>query len=194
MSDRSAVLAAMQALLPTGPALPREPGTPFHALLGALAGELATVLGRARALRDEADPRAADELLADWERVAGLPDPCLGAAPTVAQRRARLVQQLTEARGQSPAFFVGLAAALGRNASVTEFTEHDCEQACETGVHDTAWRFAWRLTLPIGSTGVFEATCEDGCETPLAQWGDSVVECVVGALKPAHTILIFAYA
>jgi uncharacterized protein YmfQ (DUF2313 family) len=194
MSDREAIRAALNALLPTGPALPRDPGTPFQALLGALAGELGTVLGRARALRDEADPRAADELLADWERVAGLPDPCLGQAPTVAQRRARLVQQLTQGRGQSPGFFVGLAATLGRSATVAEFAEHDCEQDCETGVHDTAWRFAWRMTLPIGSAEVFEATCEDGCETPLAQWGDTVVECVVGALKPAHTILQFAYA
>jgi uncharacterized protein YmfQ (DUF2313 family) len=238
MSDRAAIRAALAALAPTGPALPREPGSAFDGLLSALSGELAIVLGRARAARDEADPRAADELLADWERVAGLPDPCLGPAPTVAQRRARLVQQLTAARGQSPAFFVGLAAALGRAATVTEFREHDCEQTCEAPAHDTAWRFAWRFTLLGGSaetawfhpdwfdpewfdggggsaeaawfdpdwfdpawfeatgggTAVIEATCEDGCETPLARGGDSVVECVVGALKPAHTILIFAYA
>lgn len=187
-----AYLAQLAALLPPGPALPREPDSVLMRLLGMPAAELARVDARAAALLDEADPRAAEELLADWERVAGLPDPCLGPAPTIEQRRARLVQQLTQTRGQSPAFFVGVAQALGAaTASVTEFAEHDCEQSCEAPVHGPDWRFAWRLNLPTVS--VTETSCEDGCETPLAVWGDTTIECVVRALAPAHTIPIFAY-
>lgn len=185
-------LAQLAALLPPGPALSRDPDSVLMRLLAAPAAELARVEARGVALLDEADPRGTSELLEDWERVAGLPDRCLGPAPTVAQRRTRLVQQLTQTRGQSPAFFVAVAQQLGAaTASVTEFREHDCEQSCEAPVNGPEWRFAWRLNLPAAS--VTEGTCEDGCETPLAVWGDTTVECVVRGLAPAHTIVLFAY-
>jgi uncharacterized protein YmfQ (DUF2313 family) len=185
-------LAQIAALLPPGPALPREPDSVLMRLLSAAAAELARVEARAGALLDEADPRGTSELLADWERVAGLPDPCLGATPTIAQRRARLVQQLTQTRGQSPAFFVAVAQRLGAaTASVTEFREHDCEQSCEAPVHGPDWRHAWRLNLP--AVPVTDSTVEDGVETPLQVWGDTTIECVVRGLAPAHTIVLIAY-
>jgi uncharacterized protein YmfQ (DUF2313 family) len=184
-------LAQLAALLPPGPALSRDADSVLMRLLAAPAAELARVEARAAALLDEADPRTTSDLLAEWEAVAGLPDPCLGPSPTVAQRRARLVQQLTEARGQSPAFFVGVAGALGLAATITEFREHDCAQDCETPVHGLDWRFAWRLNLP--SVPVTDSTAEDACETPLRVWGDTTVECVVRGLAPAHTTVLFAY-
>lgn len=185
-------LAQIAALLPPGAALPREPDSVLMRLLAGPAEELARVEARAAALLDEADPRGASELLADWERVAGLPDPCLGPSPTIAQRRARLVQQLTQTRGQSPAFFVAVAQQLGAaTASVTEFREHDCEQSCEAPVHGPEWRHAWRLNLP--AVPVTDSTVEDGAETPLRVWGDTTIECVVRGLAPAHTTVLFAY-
>jgi uncharacterized protein YmfQ (DUF2313 family) len=187
-----AALHGMLALLAPGWALPRDADAVLGRLLSAPAAQLAAAEAAAAALLDEADPRGTSELLEDWERVAGLPDLCLGPAPTIAQRRTRLVQQLTQARGQSPAFFVAVAQQLGAaTASVTEFREHDCEQSCEEPVNGPEWRFAWRLNLPAAS--VTEGTCEDGCETPLAVWGDTTVECVVRGLAPAHTIVLFAY-
>lgn len=236
MSPRTspAVLDGMLALLAPGWALPRDPGSVLGRLLSAPAAELARVEGRAGALLDEADPRVAADLLPDWERAAGLPDPCLGPAPTIAQRRARLVQQLTQTRGQSRQFLARVATSLlgggdlriallapglllaplrldrphpagaqvavlggpaqlgtARLGMVTEFAEHDCEQSCEAPVHGPDWRFAWRLGLPAAT--VTDQTCEDGCETPLAVWGDTTVECVLRGLAPAHTIPIFAY-
>jgi uncharacterized protein YmfQ (DUF2313 family) len=185
-------LAQLAALLPPGPALSRDPDSVLMRLLVAPAAELARVEARGAALLDEADPRGTSELLEDWERVAGLPDPCLGPAPTIAQRRARLVQQLTQTRGQSPAFFVAVAQQLGAaTASVTEFREHDCEQSCEAPVHGPDWRFAWLLNLP--SVPVTDSTAEDTCETPLRVWGDTTIECVVRGLAPAHTIPLFGY-
>jgi uncharacterized protein YmfQ (DUF2313 family) len=184
-------LAQLAALLPPGPALSRDPDSVVMRLLAAPAAELARVEARAGALLDEADPRTTSDLLAEWEAVAGLPDPCLGPSPTVAQRRARLVQQLTGTRGQSPAFFVGVAASLGLAATITEFREHDCEQSCEAPVHGPDWRFAWRLNLP--AVPVTDSTAEDTCETPLRVWGDTAIECVVRGLAPAHTIPLFGY-
>jgi uncharacterized protein YmfQ (DUF2313 family) len=189
---RDDYIAQLAALLPPGPALSREADGVLMRLLGMQAGELARVEARAGALLVEADPRATEEMLPDWERVAGLPDPCLGASPTIAQRRARLVQQLTATRGQSRAFFIGVAASLGLAATVTEFRELICEMDCEQPVHDTPWVHAWRLNLP--TSAVTEQTCEDSTETPLAVWGDTTIECVIRALAPAHTTVLFAYA
>lgn len=76
MSDRAAILGALRALLPTGPALPREPSSPFGALIDVHAAELALVTSRAERLLEEADPRATQELFEEWERLAGLPDDC----------------------------------------------------------------------------------------------------------------------
>lgn len=180
------------ALLPLGAALPREPGGVLERLLDMPAGELARIEARVPALLDEADPRATAELLAEWEAAAGLPDPCLGPTPTVAQRRARLVQQLTRTRGQSRAFFIAVAADLGTVATVTEFRPHHCEMDCEQPVHDAAWAHAWRVNLP--ATTVTLSSCEDSCETPLAVWGDTAIECVIRALAPAHTIVQFGYS
>mgnify|MGYP001809569769 CR=1 FL=1 len=73
---RDDYLAQLVALLPTGPAIPREPGGVLLRLLEAPAAELARVDLRGAALLDEADPRATAELLTDWQRAFGLPDAC----------------------------------------------------------------------------------------------------------------------
>lgn len=69
-------LQQLAALLPTGPALPREPGSTLMRLLEPPAAELARIELRGLALLDEADPRATTEMLVDWERAFGLPDGC----------------------------------------------------------------------------------------------------------------------
>ncbi len=52
-----------------------EEGTRFAAFLLAVGDELARIQGRlVDLLETETDWSKADELLADWERVAGLPD------------------------------------------------------------------------------------------------------------------------
>ena len=73
---RDDYLAQLVALLPTGPAIPREPGGVLLRLLEAPAAELARVDLRGAALLDEADPRATAELLTDWQHAFGLPDAC----------------------------------------------------------------------------------------------------------------------
>ena len=81
--------AALQRLLPPGPALPRETSALFTALLQALAQEFARVEAAGTSLLDELDPRTTLVLLPDWERVCGLPDPCCGTlATTIPERRA----------------------------------------------------------------------------------------------------------
>jgi len=55
-------------------------------------------------LETESDPGTTMELLPDWERNWGLPDPCYTAPQTVAERRRALVQRMTLLGSQSRQF------------------------------------------------------------------------------------------
>jgi len=187
-------LQQLQGLLPPGPAWPKDADSVITRLLHGLAAELARVDGRAQQLVEEADPRTTAELLADWERVSGLPDTCavaLGGAQTTAQRRAALLTRLTTVGGQSASYFIGLAAALGYAITVTEFREHTVEDDVEHPLYGPAWNFAWQVNAALDT--VNEITVNDTVEDPLATWGNELLECVIERLAPAHTLVLFSY-
>lgn len=187
-------LQQLQGLLPPGPAWPKDADSVITRLLHGLAAELARVDGRAQQLVEEADPRTTAELLADWERVSGLPDTCavaLGGAQTTAQRRAALLTRLTTVGGQSASYFIGLAAALGYAITVTEFREHTVEDDVEHPLYGPAWNFAWQVNAALDT--VNEITVNDTVEDPLATCGNELLECVIERLAPAHTLVLFSY-
>jgi uncharacterized protein YmfQ (DUF2313 family) len=140
----------LQGLLPQGNAWPRDEDSTLTAFLDAAAEEFARVDGRAGALVDEADPTTAAELLADWERVAGLPDNCSGQlADILQQRREDLRSKLTSTGGQSRDYMIALGQALGFDVSIEEFRPFRVGQS-RTGESQTNgdWRFTWRLRAP----------------------------------------------
>lgn len=187
-------LRQLQALLPPGPAWPRGDESIVGGLLAALAAELARIDGRAGQLLEEADPRATAELFLDWERVAGLPDACVLAfdgEQAIAQRRTALIGKLTTVGGQSPDYYIGLAAAIGYAVTITEFAEHSVNDDVEHPLYGAAWNFAWQVNAALNS--ITEITVDDTVEDPLAAWGNALLECVINRLKPAHTTVLFSY-
>lgn len=187
-------LAQLQALLPPGSAWPHDADTDLTRLLSANAIELVRVSARADQLLNEADPRTASELLSDWERVAGLPDPCVTADLTVDQRRASLVAKLTSLGGQSRAYFIALAESLGyANSTITEYRPMTCNDTCNDALNSADDRFVWQINL-TQQGGTFIANCGSTCDSPLQAWGDEAIECQISRYKPAHTNVIFAYA
>ncbi len=111
--DATHYLAHLQALLPPGRALTREPNAVLTSVLAALAEEFSRVDARAAQLLEELDPRTTTELLADWERVAALPDACIVATQTTGERRDALLARLTARGGQSRQYFIDTAQRLG---------------------------------------------------------------------------------
>jgi len=186
-------LHQLQALLPQGPAWPRDPEAVLTQLLAALAEEYARVDQRGEDLVNEADQRTTSELLADWERVAGLPDVCVTIEQTVEQRRAALVSKLTSLGGQSRQYFIDLADAMGYpGVTITEYRPMNCNDDCNDALWSELDRFTWLLTLPaIG--GTFIMNCNSTCDDALASWGDEAIECRINHFKPAHTTAYFAY-
>lgn len=187
-------LSQLQALLPRGLAWAREQTGVLTRLLLAWADEFARVDLRCDELVNEADPRTTFELLADWERVAGLPDNCVTIAQTIEQRRAALVSKLVYAGGQSRAYFIGLAEALGYiGATIDEFALMRCTDDCNDAVYSEDALFAWRLNLPDSTGGIFVMDCISDCNSSLRSWGDEAIECRINKYKPAHTSVLFAY-
>jgi uncharacterized protein YmfQ (DUF2313 family) len=78
--------------------------------------------GRAADLLErESDPRITVELLPDWERNWGLPDPCYTAPQTVAQRQTALIARMTLWGSQSRQWYIDFAAFLGYTITITEY-------------------------------------------------------------------------
>jgi uncharacterized protein YmfQ (DUF2313 family) len=131
------------------------------------------------------------ELLSDWERVVGLPDPCMPDNPTVAERRQAVVARLTAQGGQTVAFFEGLAASLGYEATVQERRPFTCDVSECGGTHELAVeaiRYNW--FLHVAGPRIVHFVCGEGeCGvTPLTDYRQAEdLNCLVQRLKPAHT-------
>lgn len=182
------------ALLPPGPAWD-EDFEPFHGqLLGAFGDGLAGVHERADALRRELDPQRPYELLARWEGLAGLPDKCAGTLEQTLQgRRQALVSKLLGLGGQSAAYFIAVAAALGYAVTITTYRPFRAgASVAGEALTNGAWVYAWRVNAAEVTAIPFRAGASVAGE-PLKVWGNDTLECKINQLKPAHTVAQFAY-
>jgi uncharacterized protein YmfQ (DUF2313 family) len=165
-------LAGLQALLPRGAAWARDHDAGLTALLTGIADQQARQHARTADLSErESDPALTDEMLADWERAYGLPDPCNPSVTDPAARRAILLAKIIEGRTPTLPTILELIAGYGVDAAITEHRPHHCEDDCEYPVYDEPWAFAWTVWAPIG-VGLPHA-------------------CVVSRIAPAHTVPIF---
>lgn len=200
MFDAAAYSAQLRALLPQGLAWPRDADSNLGMLLAGIAEELARIDARAGDLIEEADPRTALELLAEWERMAGLPDACYGQPDNIPERQVALTSRIIDLGGQSRAYFTALAASLGYVVSIDEFSPFRCGDSCGKPCYDDDWAYAWRMNilpieydLPEGQFYFAQFRCGDSCGKPLRGWGAINLECLVNRYKPAHSTVLFSY-
>lgn len=129
MSDRhvrrsgSDYREAFFSLLPSGQAWPKHSiGSVLWMTCDGLCEYWGTVDGRAADLLEtESDPRITMELLPDWERNWGLPDPCYSAPQTIGERQKALIMRMTMMGGQSCQWFIDFAAFIGYSITITEY-------------------------------------------------------------------------
>lgn len=153
-----------------------------------------TVDGRlADMLEIESDPRKTVELLPDWERNWGLPDPCEVYPPdTIALRQQELVYKMTLLGRQDRQYFIDMAARQGETITIREYAPYMCgvSRVGDTrGMYERPppqipdshfrWqlgppemRFFWLVDLEHVLTGV---------------------ECMFTRVKPAHSDVVFTY-
>jgi uncharacterized protein YmfQ (DUF2313 family) len=113
---------AFLSLLPNGQAWPRHPESILALTCFGLNQYWGFVDGRAADLLErESDPRETIELLPDWERAWGLPDPCYEAPQSIDERQLALIMRMTMLGGQSREFFINVAAQIGYTITITEY-------------------------------------------------------------------------
>lgn len=185
-------------LLPPGRAWSGAPGSVLGGLIEGLADEFARVDGRADDLVDEADPRTALELLPDWERVAGLPDACVGVPDTIGERRVAVANKIAQLGGQSIPFFTAICNRLGYDVEIGEFTSCDAGFGAGAELCGDDWRHAWLVTVFLGSAAALDAgyaefSAGSDAGDRLVGFGALDLECLIRRARPAHTEVIFAY-
>ena len=185
---------ALAGLLPTGLAWPRDPQSTLQRVLASLAVELERIDMRAAQLLAETDPATTSELLPDWERVVGLPDPCVTTEQTVAERRQALEGRLTSVGGQSRRFFIELAARLGYSITIDEFASSGAATAAGIPFTGDGWAHTWRVNVPTTVAVTPFRVGAGSVGEPLRVWSNEVIECQFNRYKPAHTVVLFAYA
>ena len=187
------LFGVLQKLLPRGRVWPRDAGAVQTQALATLTPAYARLLARDNTLVRDAFPATTVELLPEWEATLGLPDPCAGEDPTVEIRQAHVKARFVYSGGQSVPYFVGYAAALGYPITVTEFAPMRFGQPFGQPMYGVAWAYAWQVNAP--TFVVRDFTFGQGSfGDPFATWGNTVLQCELNRLKPAHTVLLYNYS
>ena len=190
----SAYREQLAALLPRGSAWAKQRGSMLVSVLESLAVEAARIDERGDDLLVEMTPDTTLEMLADWERVAGLPDTC-GAedVQTIETRSAALLTRLKSLGGQSPQYFIDLAEIFGFRITISEFMPFRAGVSyAGDPLTNGDWVFAWQVNAPLVTVTPFRSGVGAAGE-PLRIWGNGRLECIINQHKPAHTIALFAY-
>ena len=200
---------AMLALLPQGQAWPRGLNSVLGAVVRGLADYYGFVDGRAADLLErESYPPTTLELLPDWERNWGLPDPCFPSATTIGERQKMLVLAMTYQGGQSRAFFEGVMEWLGYGSiTIREWapfmagvsrvgdTRPDPSDHFRWNIGPPEMRFAWSFEVGTPSLTWFRASKgQAGVDHHLEIGIAEDTQCLLERWKPAHTVLVFDYS
>ncbi|MHA3514545.1 YmfQ family protein [Yersinia enterocolitica] len=185
---------ALQALMPMGLVWPRRPEGVQTEVLRALAHAYRRSDKDAQDLLSAAFPATATAMLPEWEATVGLPDLCaIGEVDSMIQRQRAVVSKLFGIGGQSAAYFIRVAKALGYSISITQYRQACAGMAvCRDALNGEEWPFTWLITAP--KTTINYAQCGlTYCSDPLRTWGNKQLECRLAVLNPSHTILKFGY-
>lgn len=197
-------------LLPPGKAWPREPDHVLMKLVSGLGQIWGAADGRAADLLEtESDPRATIEMLDSWETAWGLPDPCVAEPLTIDDRRNALVNKMTSQGGQSRAFFIAAAAAIGYTITITEYSPFmcgisQCGDTRPTGAPGERYRweigpiemrFYWTVYVGAPRLSWFRVgSGQVGVDPHLRIGLATDLQCILQRWKPAHTQAIFNYS
>lgn len=176
-------LAQLKALAPRGAAWSQESAATLSDVFVGIADELARADARATELMVQTDPRLVTELLDDWERAYGLPDGCVTAEPTEPGRRLALHQKVASLGGQNATYYVGLAALLGYEVEIEDYTPTRLPVSLPVPLLGRPWAFAWRVAV-YGPVDI---------DDEAAIYASADLACVITRRKPAHTLVSFDY-
>lgn len=189
-SDSTAYRDMVAEVLPRGPIWALEnPGV--EGMAGGLGVEAVRFHRRLYDLMLEAYPATADELLAEWEEVFGLP--LCDSLPTgTAARQSALAARVAAQGGQSRAYYIDLAWTVLTPAGYDRTTDPNLvtieEKPYGTPFRVSINRVGDRLN-GIGTTAMWVLHLPVGTPADAA----AIIECLIDHYKPAHTSVSYNY-
>lgn len=179
MSSRYSIsdyAGALLALFPRGLVWNADPDSKQGKLRTAIAKTFERVDAAASSLLARSLPGDNPDLLEEWERTLGLPDPCIGPDPTIEQRQASVRARFAgTAGGQSRARYIAYAAELGFEITITNFQPFRVGRSTVgMPLYSDAWTFVWGVTIVTNTGGL----------------SPDVLLCEFEAIKPAMTTVI----
>jgi uncharacterized protein YmfQ (DUF2313 family) len=178
-------------------------GSVMGRLMSCFASELERFEDDVMKLLRESVPGLANELLSDWERMAGLPDECSPLAGTIPQRQQIVHAKITQSKGNSSAdefiasnatYFIGYAESLGMTVVISEDAQGTPFRT--THKRESIIQRVTRMPSPEGIEGARLSS-----QGSLHFWTVTVIndpfgnrntmECVFNKIKPAQTFVTF---
>ena len=195
MRDASIYLKLLRSLFPRGRVWTYNLNSTLYEFLYGEAEEFARVDNRSIELLIERDTRRTTELLIDHEIDLGLPDDCfLNEILTISQRRKIAHAKLISLGGQTPQFFIDLAADLGYTIIIEEYGafisgEADPETSCGDNF------FIWKIIIQLSGNNIIYFQAGESSAEDYLSFIPSLIPlmCILTKYKPAHTQLLFDY-
>jgi len=180
----------LQALLPRGPAWPRESSATLTKVLTGLAQSLADANTAVNGFLTDSFPASAVGLLPEWESTLGLPLPYGTPPSTTPERQAAVVAALANTGGQSAAYLIALAASFGFTVTITQFKPWTV--ALPIGpIYGDAWAHAFQVNASATVAGAYSPTADVVLATP--GFGNAFLDALMAAAKPAQTVCVMSY-
>lgn len=168
---------AFLALLPSGLAWNKAPGSTLFRLSGGLSDTFHTVEADANQMLLERFPSTSTVLLSDWEGFLKLPD-CTSESGTVRERQNAAANKMRMVGSLNRRFYEWLAAQYDYEIELTDSDE---------GQYTT-------MVNVKNGVSYRNATVLDNCLTPLRVYDSGALECLLEKYKPAHQIYKYSYA
>jgi uncharacterized protein YmfQ (DUF2313 family) len=184
--------AQFQRLLPRGRIWHRGLGLVQDADILTLMPTWSRLQERLNDLIAEIFPCSTVELLPEWEATLGLPDPCTGPLDTIQERQAAVCSKFIARGGQSKTYYEAIAASIGSPITITEFKPFVAGDTVGLPLYGEDWAFTWQINAAQITIYAFSVGVSTAGE-PLRTWSNYLLECTMEAIKPAHTVLLFAY-
>lgn len=178
---------ALKNLLPRGRVWSRENTGIQHGLIEGLAKSFHQMDKDAVQLLIEAFPSTTTDLLDEWNETVGIPDPCFGAPESIEQNRQYIVAKLIADGGQTVNYYKSIAASLGLNIKIREFSGSTPGTGAPSGyiTHFDHWAHTWQVRLDVNSPSIlgFSGDLEAITQSQVYQ----ALSCLLARYKPAHT-------
>ncbi|MCR4530223.1 YmfQ family protein [Acinetobacter venetianus] len=178
---------ALKNLLPRGRVWSRENTGIQHELIEGLAKSFQQMDKDAVQLLIEAFPSTTTDLIDEWNETVGIPDTCFGAPESIEQNRQYIVAKLIADGGQTVNYYKSIAASLGLNIKIREFSGSTPGTGAPSGfiTHFDHWAHTWQVRLDVNSPSIleFSGNLEAITQSQVYQ----ALSCLLARYKPAHT-------